>query len=67
MLECCCVIQYEYGVYVAYARDVESRRLEILPPWEQVTLQDHRNRMATYHTDRALQNLRYVSYITTIQ
>jgi alkaline phosphatase D len=51
-------LQYEYGTYSTYAADAASTRGDILPPWEQISLQDHRNRMATYHTDIALQNLR---------
>jgi alkaline phosphatase D len=49
---------YEYGTYASYATDVQERRDEILPEWEQISLQDYRNRMATYHTDEGLQNLR---------
>jgi alkaline phosphatase D len=49
---------YEYGSYSAYASDVPKRKEKILPLWEQISLQDHRNRMATYHTDEGLQNLR---------
>jgi hypothetical protein len=49
---------YEYGVYSTYASDVEERDLATLPAWEQISLQDYRNRMATYHTDEGLRNLR---------
>jgi alkaline phosphatase D len=49
---------YEYGSYSSYASDVEERDLATLPVWEQISLQDHRNRMATYHTDEGLRNLR---------
>jgi hypothetical protein len=49
---------YEYGIYSTYASDVEERDLATLPAWEQISLQDHRNRMATYHTDEGLRNLR---------
>jgi len=49
---------YEYGVYSTYASDSPERKAKILPKWEQISLQDYRNRMATYHTDEGLQNLR---------
>ena len=49
---------YEYGLYSTYASDAPERKEKILPVWEQISLQDHRNRMATYHTDEGLQNLR---------
>lgn len=49
---------YEYGTYSTYATDSQERHAQVLPKWEQISLQDHRNRMATYHTDNGLQNLR---------
>ena len=49
---------YEYGAFEPYASDAPERKAQILPVWEQISLQDHRNRMATYHTDEALQKLR---------
>ena len=49
---------YEYGLFSSYASDSPERKEQILPIWEQISLQDHRNRMATYHTDEGLQNLR---------
>eukprot|EP00977_Amphora_coffeiformis_P009290 scaffold2103_cov185-Amphora_coffeaeformis.AAC.35 len=49
---------YEYGLFSNYASNSPERKAQILPVWEQISLQDHRNRMATYHTDEGLQNLR---------
>ena len=49
---------YEYGLYSSYASDSPERKAQILPEWEQISLQDHRNRMATYHLDEGLRNLR---------
>lgn len=49
---------YEYGLYSTYATDSPERVNQTLPKWEQISLQDHRNRMATYHTDEGLLNLR---------
>ena len=31
----------------------------IKPRWEDISLNDHRLRMATYHEDEGLRNLRY--------
>jgi phosphodiesterase/alkaline phosphatase D-like protein len=51
--------QYEYGTYSSYATDSAERHEMVLPEWEQISLQDHRNRMATYHAmDEGLRNLR---------
>lgn len=49
---------YEYGTYSTYATNAAERHAQVLPLWEQISLQDHRNRMATYHTDEGLKNLR---------
>ena len=52
-------MQYEYGLYSGYASDAPERKAQILPVWEQIDLQDHRLRQATYHLDEGLRNLRY--------
>lgn len=49
---------YEHGFFSPYASDSPKRKEQILPKWEQISLQDYRNRMATYHTDEGLRNLR---------
>lgn len=55
----CQCMQYEYGLYSSYASDAPERKAQILPIWEQIDLQDHRLRQATYHLDEGLRNLRY--------
>jgi hypothetical protein len=50
--------QYEYGLYSPYASNSPERKEKILPVWEQITLQDHRNRHVTYLLDDGLLNLR---------
>jgi alkaline phosphatase D len=53
-----CSFQYEYGLYSTYASDSPERKEKILPVWEQITLQDHRNRHVTYLLDDGLINMR---------
>lgn len=50
--------RYEYGLYSTYASDAPERKAMILPEWEQISLQDHRNRHLTYLRDEGLRNLR---------
>ncbi|KAL7557103.1 hypothetical protein ACA910_002509 [Epithemia clementina (nom. ined.)] len=52
---------YEYALWDTYAKDATDRNTTLLPEWEQVTLQDHRNRHLTYLEDEGLLNLRYVA------
>jgi alkaline phosphatase D len=53
-----CSFQYEYGLYSTYASNSPERKEQILPVWEQITLQDHRNRHVTYLLDEGLLNMR---------
>lgn len=50
---------YEYGKYISYASALPERKAQTIPEWEQISLQDHRLRMAQYHQgDEGLRNLR---------
>ena len=51
-------ISFRYGSYATFATELQNRRDMTLPKWENVDLQDYRNRYATYHLDEGLQNLR---------
>lgn len=50
--------QYEYGKYSTYASAAPERKALIMPDWEQVSVQDHRLRFASYSLDEGLTNLR---------
>jgi alkaline phosphatase D len=51
-------LQYEYGKYSTYASAVPERKKLIMPDWEQISVQDHRLRFASYSLDEGLENLR---------
>jgi alkaline phosphatase D len=51
-------LQYEYGKYSTYASNSPERKKLIMPDWEQISLQDHRLRLASYSLDEGLENLR---------